>query len=102
LTIGQERIAGGDIAIAVDPNNANHVVVAYTDAPGDNGAGVVQLVVTESFDGGRSISPDTACCTGRCCTCRRTPSPAMPASRRSPAPPAGTRVPPFCVARWGG
>ena len=52
LTIGQERIAGGDLAIAVDPNNADHVVVAYTDAPGANGAGVVQLVVTESFDGG--------------------------------------------------
>jgi hypothetical protein len=52
LTIGQERIAGGDLAIAVDPNNANHVVVAYTDAPGANGAGVIQLVVTESFDGG--------------------------------------------------
>jgi hypothetical protein len=52
LTIGQERIAGGDLAIAVDPNNADHVVVAYTNAPGPNGAGVVQLVVTESFDGG--------------------------------------------------
>jgi hypothetical protein len=52
LTIGQERIAGGDIAIAVDPSNANHVVVVYTDAPGADGAGVVQLVVTESFDGG--------------------------------------------------
>jgi hypothetical protein len=52
LTLGQERIAGGDLAIAVDPNNANHVVVVYTDAPGPNGAGVVQLVVTESFDGG--------------------------------------------------
>ena len=52
LTLGQERIAGGDLAIAVDPNSANHVVVAYTDAPGANGAGVVQLVVTESFNGG--------------------------------------------------
>jgi hypothetical protein len=52
LTLGQERIAGGDLAIAVDPNNADHVVVAYTDAPGPNGAGVIQLVVTESFDGG--------------------------------------------------
>jgi hypothetical protein len=52
LTLGQERIAGGDLAIAVDPNNANHVVVAYTDAPGANGAGIIQLVVTESFDGG--------------------------------------------------
>jgi len=27
-------------------------VVAYTDAPGANGAGVIQLVVTESFNGG--------------------------------------------------
>jgi hypothetical protein len=52
LTLGQERIAGGDLAIAVDPNNADHVVVAYTDAPGANGAGIIQLVVTESFDGG--------------------------------------------------
>jgi hypothetical protein len=52
LTLGQERIAGGDLAIAVDPNNADHVVVAYTDAPGANGAGVIQLVVTESLDGG--------------------------------------------------
>jgi hypothetical protein len=52
LTLGQERIAGGDLAITVDPNNANHVVVAYTDAPGANGAGVIQLAVTESFDGG--------------------------------------------------
>jgi hypothetical protein len=52
LTVGQERIAGGDLAIAVDPNNADHVVVAYTDAPGANGAGVIQLVVTESFNGG--------------------------------------------------
>jgi hypothetical protein len=54
LTLGQERIAGGDLAIAVDPNNVDHVVVAYTDAPGPNGAGVIQLVVTESFDGGTS------------------------------------------------
>jgi hypothetical protein len=52
LTIGRERIAGGDLAIAVDPNNADHVVVAYTDAPGADGAGVVQLVVTESINGG--------------------------------------------------
>ena len=34
LIIGQERIVGGDLAIAVDPNDANHVVVVYTDAPG--------------------------------------------------------------------
>jgi hypothetical protein len=54
LTVGRERIAGGDLAIAVDPHNADHVVVAYTDAPGADGAGVVQLVVTESFDGGNA------------------------------------------------
>ena len=38
LTLGQER-AGSDVAIAVDPNNANHVVVAYSDAPGADGSG---------------------------------------------------------------
>jgi hypothetical protein len=51
LTLGQERI-GSDIAIAVDPNNANHVVVVYGDAPGPDDANLVQLVVTESTDGG--------------------------------------------------
>jgi len=54
LTLGQERIAGGDIAIAVDPNNANNVVVAYTNAPGPDGAGVIQLVVAESTNGGQT------------------------------------------------
>jgi hypothetical protein len=49
LTLGQERIAGGDIAIAVDPNHPNRVIVAYTNAPS---VGVVQLVVTESTDAG--------------------------------------------------
>jgi hypothetical protein len=49
FTIGQERIAGGDLAIAVDPNNADHVVVAYTDSPA---TGFIELVVQESFDGG--------------------------------------------------
>jgi hypothetical protein len=53
LTLGQQR-AGGGTAIAVDPNNADHVVVAYTDAPGADGAGVLQLVLTESFDGGEN------------------------------------------------
>jgi hypothetical protein len=48
LSIGLNRVAGGDIAIAVDPN----VVVAYIDGPGFDGAGVVQLVVAESEDGG--------------------------------------------------
>ncbi|HKA05895.1 MAG TPA: VCBS repeat-containing protein, partial [Gemmataceae bacterium] len=51
LTLGQERI-GSDIAIAVDPNNANHVVVVYGDAPGPNDANLAQLVVRESIDGG--------------------------------------------------
>jgi Hint domain len=52
LTLGRERIAGGDSAIAIDPNNADHVVVAYLDAPGANGSGLMQLVVAESTDGG--------------------------------------------------
>jgi hypothetical protein len=51
LTLGQERTSS-DVAIAVDPNNANHVVVAYGDAPGANGSGLLQLHVTESTDGG--------------------------------------------------
>jgi hypothetical protein len=57
LTLGQERI-GSDIAIAVDPNNANHVVVAYGDAPGPNDAGIAQLVVKESTDGGATWSQE--------------------------------------------
>jgi PEP-CTERM motif-containing protein len=51
LTLGQER-TGSDLAIAVDPNNANRVVVAYGDAPGANGSGQLQLHVIESTDGG--------------------------------------------------
>src|SRR5262245_18125882 len=57
LTLGQERI-GSDIAIAVDPNNANHVVVVYGDAPGPNDAGIAQLVVRESTDGGATWSQE--------------------------------------------
>jgi FG-GAP-like repeat len=57
LTLGQERI-GSDIAIAVDPNNANHVVVAYGDAPGPNDAGIAQLVLKESTDGGATWSQE--------------------------------------------
>src|SRR5262245_43768494 len=57
LTLGQERI-GSDIAIAVDPNNANHVVVVYGDAPGPNGANVSQLAVKESTDGGTTWSQE--------------------------------------------
>jgi PEP-CTERM motif-containing protein len=51
LSLGQER-AGSDVAIAVDPNNANRVVVAYTDAPGADDSGLLQLHVIESTDGG--------------------------------------------------
>ena len=57
LTLGEERI-GSDIAIAVDPNNANHVVVAYGAAPGPNGANLVQLGVRQSIDGGATWSPE--------------------------------------------
>jgi PEP-CTERM motif len=48
LTLGQER-TGSDIAIAVDPNNADRVLVAYGDR---TGAGQLQLKVIESTDGG--------------------------------------------------
>jgi hypothetical protein len=50
LTLGQER-TGSDLAIAVDPNNANRVVVAYGDVTGGN-VGTLQLHVVESTDGG--------------------------------------------------
>jgi hypothetical protein len=53
LTLGQERTSG-ELAIAVDPNNAQHVVVAYGNAPGATGSGQLQLVVTESTDGGQT------------------------------------------------
>jgi hypothetical protein len=49
LTLGQNRAGAGGTAIAVDPNDANHVVVAYSTAPV---AGVIQVVVQESTDGG--------------------------------------------------
>ena len=51
LTLGQER-TGSDVAIAVDPNNANHVVVAYGDAAAGNAGGKLALHVVESTDGG--------------------------------------------------
>jgi hypothetical protein len=58
LGLGQERI-GGDVAIAVDPNDAQHVVVAYGNMPGAPvtgpgvpGSGQVQLIVSESTNGG--------------------------------------------------
>jgi hypothetical protein len=57
LTLGQERI-GSDIAIAVDPNNANHVVVVYGDAPGPSDANLVQLAVRESTDAGATWSQE--------------------------------------------
>jgi hypothetical protein len=52
LTLGQERTSS-DLAIAVDPNNANHVVIAYGNVPG---SGQLQLNVVESTDGGATWS----------------------------------------------
>ena len=52
MTLGQERVAS-DLAIAVDPNNANHVVVAYGDRTSSTG---LQLKVVESTDGGTTFS----------------------------------------------
>jgi hypothetical protein len=51
LTLGQNRV-GSDLAIAVDPGNAQHVYVAYDNEPGANHSGIVQLNVAESTDGG--------------------------------------------------
>jgi len=49
ITLGQER-TGSDVAIAVDPNNASRVIVAYGDAV--TGTGALELHVVESTDGG--------------------------------------------------
>ena len=51
LTLGQERTAS-EVAIAVDPSDPSHLVIAYSDAPGATGSGQLQLIVAESFDGG--------------------------------------------------
>jgi hypothetical protein len=52
LTLGRNR-TGAPLAIAVDPTNANHVVIAYGTAPGASiDSGEVGLIVQESFDGG--------------------------------------------------
>jgi hypothetical protein len=53
LGLGRER-DGGDVAIAVDPNNAQHVIVAYGNMPGATGSPQVQLIVTESTNAGAS------------------------------------------------
>src|SRR6185437_9467611 len=50
LSVGEERIAA-EVAITVDANDPNHVLVAYQDAPGADGSGQVQLVLAESTDG---------------------------------------------------
>jgi hypothetical protein len=54
LMLGQER-TGNELAIAVDPNNSNHVLVVYDNAPGAT-RGQLQLVVSESTDGGDTWS----------------------------------------------
>jgi hypothetical protein len=51
LTLGLQGTAG-DVAIAVDPNDASHVVIAYADAPGTKGSGNLLLHVAESTDSG--------------------------------------------------
>lgn len=58
ISVGRER-NGSDNAIAVDPKNPNHIVVAYSNAGLDansNPTGVVQLFVSESKDGGQTWS----------------------------------------------
>lgn len=55
LTLGQER-TGSEMALAVDPNDPGHLVIAYSDAPGPTGSGQLQLIVAESFDSGQSWS----------------------------------------------
>jgi hypothetical protein len=66
LTLGQEWTSA-DLAIAVAPNNAQHVLVAYGNAPGMMGSGQLQLIVAESTDSANrsalpavSILPDGA------------------------------------------
>jgi hypothetical protein len=51
LTLGQNRSVGGNVAMAVDPNNSQHVLVVYHDAPTP---GQLQLVLSESTDGGET------------------------------------------------
>jgi hypothetical protein len=54
LTIGDNRIGAGS-AIAVDPTNANHVVVAYDAVTGslpDGQGAKIQVIVQESNNGG--------------------------------------------------
>jgi hypothetical protein len=53
LSVGAERI-GSDLAIAVDPKNKDHVVVAYVDAPGPDGSNLMKVVVKGSTDGGNT------------------------------------------------
>ena len=54
LSVGQER-PGANLAIAVDPNNANHLYIAYGNTPGTIGtSGTTELIVAESADGGQT------------------------------------------------
>jgi hypothetical protein len=52
LSVGFQR-SGSDLSIAVDPNNANHVVVAYQEL---TGGGLLRVKVGESTDGGATWS----------------------------------------------
>jgi hypothetical protein len=54
-SLGQERI-GADLSLAVDPRDPDHVYVAYAADRHDPAAGVIQVQVGESTDGGRTWS----------------------------------------------
>src|SRR5262249_54582796 len=54
-SLGQERI-GADLSLAVDPRDADHVYVAYAADRHDPAAGVFQVLLGESTDGGRTWS----------------------------------------------
>ena len=55
VSLGNERIAA-TLAIAVDPNDKNHVYVAVTEVPGTVNSGQMRVAVYESRNGGQSWS----------------------------------------------
>jgi hypothetical protein len=55
-SVGHERI-GSDLSLAVDPDDARHVLIAYTQNPPGAAAGTIQLSVQESSDGGQTWRP---------------------------------------------
>jgi hypothetical protein len=53
-TLGSERV-GSDLAMAVDPNNANHLYVAYDSVNATTGL-QLEVHVAESTDGGKTFT----------------------------------------------